>query len=186
MTALLLLLACRHAAPADSADSAPWVVDDAHGPEIVVPVDPDDAPPPRSRLAAGDHSATADRPAEEPGCPEPTRWFPDADGDGFGEMPPTVEVVACDPPPGYTVDRTDCDDSDPAINPNGVDLPGDGIDSDCDGMDVGCVQRTSSPFDRDCDDWDEDWDCDDRDPSVNPDAADVPNDGLDSNCDGVD
>jgi hypothetical protein len=39
----------------------------------------------------------------------------DADGDGFGHS-------------------RDCDDQDPAINPDVLDLPGNSVDEDCDGL----------------------------------------------------
>ena len=39
---------------------------------------------------------------------------------------------------GYTND-VDCDDGDPAINPNATEIPADGIDQDCDGIDPLCA-----------------------------------------------
>ncbi|MCP4675002.1 MAG: hypothetical protein GY854_05755 [Deltaproteobacteria bacterium] len=55
---------------------------------------------------------------------------------------------------------------------------GDGdSDSDAD-TDTGCV-------DDDSDGWCEQWDCSDTDSSFNPDAEDIPGNGLDEDCDGV-
>ena len=56
----------------------------------------------------------------------------DADMDGFGTD--TDVVLACpgDPPPGYTSEpRLDCDDADPARNPDEVEVCND-VDEDCD------------------------------------------------------
>lgn len=36
---------------------------------------------------------------------------------------------------GFSVDDGDCDDSDPLINPEAKETPGDGVDSNCDGED---------------------------------------------------
>ncbi|MBN2799393.1 MAG: hypothetical protein JXX28_09625 [Deltaproteobacteria bacterium] len=72
----------------------------------------------------------------------------------------------------------DCDDSDAAIytgapqrcdglaNACGAPLPADEADADSDGFMI-CEE-----------------DCDDTDEDVNPDASEVPNDGIDNNCDG--
>ena len=59
-----------------------------------------------------------------------TTWYPDADGDGFGEDDNPVED--CNPGPDYTVDDGDCDDADGAINPDAEEVC-DGVDNDCDG-----------------------------------------------------
>ncbi len=58
-------------------------------------------------------------------------WYLDADGDGFGN--PSVTTADCTAPDGYVADGTDCDDSDPAVNPGAVERF-DGIDNDCDGV----------------------------------------------------
>ena len=52
-------------------------------------------------------------------------WFPDADGDGFGDA--TQTYWSCSQPDGYIEDRWDCDDDNPNIHPgttlNMVDIP---------------------------------------------------------------
>ncbi len=73
----------------------------------------------------------------------------------------------------------DCDDSDPLINPDAIDIPGDGIDQNCDGVDATVI-------DADGDGFGEDVDCDDNDASIYPTALDIPLDGIDQNCDGFD
>lgn len=41
----------------------------------------------------------------------PGRWYPDADGDGYGDAAATP-TVACDAPARFVADGTDCDDTD--------------------------------------------------------------------------
>ncbi len=72
----------------------------------------------------------------------------------------------------------DCDDTDPSINPDAVEIPNNGIDEDCDGEDL--------IIDLDQDGFNSDEDCDDTDPSINPDAVEIPNNGIDEDCDGED
>lgn len=58
-------------------------------------------------------------------------WHEDLDGDGYGRYKP---VESCkDDLEDHVLEGGDCDDTDPAINPDGVDLPFDGLDQDCDG-----------------------------------------------------
>ncbi len=58
-------------------------------------------------------------------------WYRDADSDGHGDADDTVE--ACDAPSGYIGDSSDCDDTDPNVNPAATETC-DGIDEDCNGV----------------------------------------------------
>ena len=57
-------------------------------------------------------------------------WYADADGDGFGAGD---AVEACDTLSGHVPDGSDCDDSDPAVNPDADEVCNE-IDDDCDGL----------------------------------------------------
>ncbi len=134
--------------------------------------------------------------AVDEGC---NTWYRDADNDGYGD--PAVWVIADAKPAGYDYvsDNTDCDDSNPLVNPAADELCLDSIDNNCDGQ-----------VNENCYVWYEDgdgdgygnpgvttWatsqpggfvnnlrDCDDTDAAVNPDAAEIC-DGYDNNCNGV-
>jgi hypothetical protein len=56
-------------------------------------------------------------------------WYPDDDGDQFGAREGSVD--ACARPDGFVSSDTDCDDDDPGVNPDAVEIVGDGIDNDC-------------------------------------------------------
>jgi len=61
-------------------------------------------------------------------------WYPDADGDGYGNAAGALFV--CARPVGYVIRIGDCDDSTAAINPAAADAPdAQFTDSDCDGVD---------------------------------------------------
>ncbi|MCA9638829.1 MAG: putative metal-binding motif-containing protein, partial [Myxococcales bacterium] len=64
-------------------------------------------------------------------CNELLNWFADTDGDNYGD--PGISSQACNPPPGYVADSTDCDDTDPNIHPSAPEAC-DGLDNNCNGM----------------------------------------------------
>ena len=104
---------------------------------------------------------------------------------------------------GFAVED-DCNDNNPAVNPNASDPFGDNIDQNCDGADgidsdgdgfasysyggVDC--NDSDPTTIGDDDLDGYYscidDCDDTDYNTNPGALDTWYDGVDQNCDGLD
>jgi hypothetical protein len=58
-------------------------------------------------------------------------WYPDNDGDGFGNL--EGEVLMCAPPAGYVVDASDCNDSEAVIYPGALGTF-QGYDNNCDGV----------------------------------------------------
>lgn len=61
---------------------------------------------------------------------DPTTWYDDDDGDGYGD--PDHSTLACDAPSDTTIDDSDCDDSDGGVHPGAAEAC-DGTDQDCDG-----------------------------------------------------
>ena len=125
-------------------------------------------------------------------------WYPDFDSDGYGD--PDRELLACEPPPAYIADDSDCDDSDPEVHP-GAEEPYDGVDNDCDGEvdEDGGAPRFDWFHDGDGDGYGDaydlleaekqpygyvpnDNDCDDDDALIFPGADERCND-LDDDCD---
>ena len=82
--------------------------------------------------ADNDCNATADLDAVDAPL-----WFPDADGDGWGDTYTLGHVTSCTAPPGYGTGWSDCDPSEANINPGENEICDDGIDNNCD--DEGCA-----------------------------------------------
>ena len=59
-------------------------------------------------------------------------WTPDRDSDGFGDRDAGT-VSSCSVLPAHVNDRSDCDDTQPDISPDGIEVC-DGVDDDCDGL----------------------------------------------------
>jgi hypothetical protein len=127
-------------------------------------------------------------------------WYRDQDGDGYGDGGRSTS--ACDAPPGYVADSSDCDDNDASAHPGASELC-DGADNDCDGnVDEADATDASTWFgDGDGDGYgnasltqractapsgyvSDSSDCDDGDASIHPGASEVC-DGDDNDCDGL-
>ena len=127
-------------------------------------------------------------------------FYADGDGDGHGD--PEDVVQACAAPSGYLTIAGDCDDTDPTVNPDAVEVCGGG-DEDCDGAtDEGPpVDAVRYFVDGDGDGYgdaavtalacaltaglsEDDTDCDDGDAASYPGASDACYDGVDADCGG--
>ncbi|MEW5800777.1 MAG: M4 family metallopeptidase [bacterium] len=63
-------------------------------------------------------------------------YYRDSDSDGYGC--PDKRIEACSAPSGYVANSTDCNDSDPAVNPGASEVCGNETDENCDGIKAGC------------------------------------------------
>jgi hypothetical protein len=124
-----------------------------------------------------------------------TSWYLDADGDTYGDA--LTLVTSCDTiPAGYITDEGDCNDSDPLVNPLGMENC-NGIDDNCNNqVDEGLLQAFYPDLDLDgfgdessgimaCSEpagyITDHGDCNDNDGLTNPSAMEVCN-GIDDNC----
>jgi hypothetical protein len=56
-------------------------------------------------------------------------WYSDSDGDGYGDA--DAPMSACVPADDWVEDASDCDDTDPGVNPGAEEVDDDGIDNNC-------------------------------------------------------
>ena len=126
--------------------------------------------------------------------------FVDSDGDGVGSSSTSLAADGECLDAGEASTDGDCDDGDASVNPSATDIPDDGIDQDCSGSDtVTCFvdadgdsfgsTLTTTAADGDCSDAGEassSTDCNDGSVSVFPGAPEVPDDGIDQDCNGTD
>ncbi len=59
-------------------------------------------------------------------------WWPDVDGDGYGDAAAVPRTGCASPGAEYVTNGDDCDDSDPDVNPRIEEILGNGVDDDCD------------------------------------------------------
>lgn len=134
----------------------------------------------------------------------PVYIFYDLDGDGFG-ISYFPEPGDCNSglPPGFVNNYRDCNDFDPTINPEAIELC-DGIDNDCNSLTDDNITALST-FYQDMDDdgygnpaassqvagcippagyVDNNTDCNDNDPDIHPNLLEYCN-NLDENCNGL-
>ena len=129
--------------------------------------------------------------------------FVDADHDAFGGTATSIAADGDCTDPGESTVSTDCADADPTRYPGAPEVQNDGIDQDCNGFDtITCVLDTDrdgygtaagttvAAADGHCDTAQQEStnssDCNDADDMIHPGATDLPNDGIDQNCDGSD
>jgi hypothetical protein len=136
-----------------------------------------------------------------------TRYYTDADADGYGSDA-DAGTLYCDAPSGVIDNDDDCNDGDVAINPLATEVCDAGdTDEDCDGLvddadpsvdattlityytdaDGDGYGDLSSPVqvcDPGSDEVSDSTDCDDSLDTVFPEAGETCNDGVDSDCDG--
>ena len=131
---------------------------------------------------------------------DPADCYYDGDGDGYGGTAIADLDGSCSDDPNQTDLSGDCNDADVGINPGEVDTPANGLDEDCNGADAvicyldGDGDGAGGPtavveVSGSCGASGLDYssgDCDDADPLINPLATDIPDDGVDQDCDGVD
>ncbi len=106
-------------------------------------------------------------------------WWPDTDGDGFGD-PAGTTIDSAAPLTGYAPVAGDCAPSDPMIHP-GAEERCNGIDDDCNGLLDGEDDDGDGVPDAACSPTG-DADCDDENPEVYPGAPEIC-DGTDNDCD---
>jgi hypothetical protein len=107
---------------------------------------------------------------------DPTLCMFDEDGDGYGVDKTSNGIAA----PG-----TDCNDVDATINPGIQEIPYNGIDSNCNASDEYDADGDGVTSSTESADGTTGNDCDDTDPDVYLFAPEISNDGVDSNCDGL-
>ncbi len=122
-------------------------------------------------------------------------YYADGDNDTYGN--PLVSQSTCNgAPAGYVVDNTDCNDTNPAVNPAATEVC-NGIDDDCDGSTDEGLTFANYYADVDGDTYGGAFlgnlcaqplgsvtvsgDCDDNNNAVNPGALEVCN-GIDDDC----
>ncbi len=102
-------------------------------------------------------------------------WYPDRDGDGYGDAAAEPEILCEEPATGYSRTNDDCNDDDDRFHPDAdEDACSAEDDFNCDGI----VLFT----DEDNDGVSSCFDCDDRNRRVRPGAAEIC-DGIDNDCD---
>ncbi|MDP2309777.1 MAG: MopE-related protein [Pseudomonadota bacterium] len=125
----------------------------------------------------------------------PVTWFRDRDGDGYGSDAEPIQ--ACDPPLGFATAGGDCDEGDRHVNPATIETC-NGADDDCDFQvdEGGAAWCNDADMDAHGDADDVIYacdrptgyvsacdDCDDADATSYTGAIELPDDGVDNDCD---
>ena len=105
---------------------------------------------------------------------DPSTWYADSDGDGFGDA--SISEEACAASSGYVADSKDCDDSNAAVYPGSNSEEGELCVLDADGDGFG-DSSAGAPYDAGTD-------CDDANAENNPSSLERC-DSVDNDCDGL-
>ncbi len=99
-----------------------------------------------------------------------------------GEDPPAADAASGDRDGDGVADAEDCNPDNGAVYAGAPELE-DFVDNNCDGR----IDEGTDRYDDDGDGYsDYEGDCDDGEAAVNPEATEVPYDGVDQDCDGAD
>lgn len=139
-------------------------------------------------------------------CPaDPNPLQEDGDTDDVGDVCDNCPEVANTDQTDQDTDTfgaaCDCDDNDPSRYPGATEVADDGVDQDCNGVDaISCFEDLDADgfgtaaivvaLDGECNaiqhESTVDTDCDDGAPGTYPGAPEIPKDGIDQDCDGID
>jgi len=139
----------------------------------------------------------------------PKIYYVDFDGDGYGNLTNNISTCNITVPAGYVNNSNDCDDNNASINPIATEICNE-ADDNCDGLidpenSQGC---TIYYYDNDNDGYGinttaklarclcapnatakynatQGGDCNDTNTNIHPGATDIPDNGIDEDCDGV-
>lgn len=204
-TLLLPALAALVACEPEPLPDGQYTVTDADADGFPAGVDCDDSNrqvrPDADELCGDGVDNDCDGEVDEADAVDAVEFFADFDEDGFGVWAYTT--WACEAPLGYASEVGDCDDFNPAVNPDAEEVCNE-IDDDCDDTIDGAYASGQNIYYRDADgdgygtaDDTTDActapvgystntdDCDDAEASVHLGADEVCDDGLDNNCDGL-
>ncbi len=153
-----------------------------------------------------DDTTQDDTEDEEVPCDDPTLWYADNDGDGYGIDNAASNVEACTQPYRMVANADDCNDSASTVHPGAIESC-DGLDNNCDGIADDnpdpALGAVSIYVDRDRDGFGtgasvgtvcppvaagysfRNDDCDDTRRNVNPGHHEVGENALDDDCDGL-
>lgn len=129
-------------------------------------------------------------------------YYLDNDNDGFGQNASTISSCSSTAPAGYASVGSDCNDANQLINPSRPEVC-NGIDDNCNANNDEGLTVFTYYLDNDNDGFgnfgfpltsclgsapagyaNNSNDCDDTNNAINPNALEIPNNGVDENCDG--